>query len=101
MEIFGEEWFIDLNEITEACKYDGELPNLEDDNGNIIEDENEVINIFKYEIIKMSIERILTNDIIDQDEDQMLSPINGNKKPVSFKLAFNTLTESGILKIKK
>lgn len=86
VEIFGKKYYIDLDAISEKCK-----------TGKIVrdEDKNEVyeINIFKYEIIKMCVDRVLS-DVEDKDETLGLSSSNGD---VSFKIAFNTLIKNNIL----
>jgi hypothetical protein len=53
------------------------------------------INIFKYEIIKMCIEKILYDPLDDVDEN--LGPFAGESLPPSFKIAFNTLIKNEIL----
>lgn len=52
------------------------------------------INIFKYETIKMCLERLL-NEFIDADDDMV--PFSQNEVSVSFKIAFNTLIKYKIL----
>lgn len=52
------------------------------------------INIFKYETIKMCLERLL-NEFIDADDE--MAPFSQNEVSVSFKIAFNTLIKYKIL----
>jgi hypothetical protein len=52
------------------------------------------INIFKYEIIKTSIERVL-NEYTESDEE--IGPYVSEALTVSFKIAFNTLIKYEIL----
>jgi hypothetical protein len=52
------------------------------------------INIFKYETIKMCLERLL-NEFVDADDDMV--PFSQNEVSVSFKIAFNTLIKYKIL----
>ena len=85
--IFGKNYFIDIDGITEKCKT-GNTVKSEDGNESI------EINIFKYEIIKMCLERVL-NDIEDIDED--LGAFGQNDTTISFKIAFNTLIKNQIL----
>jgi hypothetical protein len=87
VELFGKNYYIDIDGITEKCR-----------TGNTVkdEDENETleINIFKYEIIKMCLDRIL-NDYEDVDEEMGI--FGSNNVNVSLKIAFNTLIKNGIL----
>lgn len=58
------------------------------------EEENHTINIFKYEILKICLERILTEE---SEIDESMGIFNGTNVSVSFKLAFNTLIKNEIL----
>lgn len=87
VELFGKPYYIDIDAITEKCR-----------TGNTIKDDedNETleINIFKYEIIKMCLDRVL-NDYEEVDEE--MGVFGGNNVNVSLKIAFNTLIKNGIL----
>ena len=87
VEIFGKYYYIDLDAVTEVCR-----------TGNTIKDEDggesQEINIFKYEVIKMCIERIL-NEFDESDEDMGL--FAQKDTTISFRLAFNTLVKNNIL----
>jgi hypothetical protein len=87
VELFGKPYYIDIDGITEKCR-----------TGNTIKDEedNETleINIFKYEIIKMCLDRVL-NDYEEVDEE--MGVFGSNNVNVSLKIAFNTLIKNGIL----
>lgn len=87
VEIFGKNYFIDIDGITEKCKTGNTIKN---ENG----DESLEVNIFKYEIIKMCLDRVL-NDITDVDDE--LGAFGQNDTSISFKLAFNTLIKNEIL----
>lgn len=84
--IFGKYYYIHLDSITEQCRTD---KSVEDPEGDKLE-----INIFKYEIIKMCLDRVL-NDYEDTDEETSL--FSNNNINVSFKIALNTLIKNGIL----
>jgi hypothetical protein len=88
VEIFGKSYYIDLDGITEKCK-----------TGNTIkdEDENETleVNIFKYEVIKMCLDRLLNDD---EPIDEDMGVFGQNNTTISFKIAFNTLIKNEILK---
>ena len=87
VNIFGKNYYIDIEGITEKCKTGNTVKN--DDGGESLE-----INIFKYEIIKMCLDRVL-NDVEDVDEE--LGAFGQNDTTISFKLAFNTLIKNQIL----
>jgi hypothetical protein len=52
------------------------------------------INIFKYEILKMCIDRVL-NEFDESDEE--MGPFAQKDTAISFRLAFNTLIKNNIL----
>lgn len=87
VELFGKNYYIDIDGITEKCQTspstenDGEADPLE-------------INLIKFEVVKVCLERVL-NEYEDTDEE--LGPIAEKSLPISFKIAFNTLIKYGIL----
>ena len=90
VEIFGKYYYIDFDRITEKCGINKRLTESVDE----VEEETQTINIFKYELIKMCIERILTEDT---DIDENLGAFASNGLTISFKVAFNTLIKNEIL----
>ena len=89
VEIFGKYYYIDIDGITDKCRT-GKTIKTEDDE----EEDTLEINIFKYEIIKMCLERIL-GEVDDVDEE--MGVFAQNSTTTSFKLAFNTLIKYKIL----
>ena len=87
VEIFGKYYYIDLDGITEKCRTGNKIKNDE-------EEDTLEINIFKYEIIKMCLERIL-GEVDDVDEG--MGAFAQNATTTSFKIAFNTLIKYKIL----
>lgn len=87
VEIFGKNYFIDIEGITEKCKTGNTIKN--DDGGESLE-----VNIFKYEIIKMCLDRLL-NDYDDVDEE--IGAFAQNDTTISFRIAFNTLIKYEII----
>jgi hypothetical protein len=87
VEIFGKNYYINIDGITEKCKTGNKVKN--EDGGESLE-----INIFQYEIIKMCLERVL-NDFEDVDEE--LGAFGQTDTSISFKIAFNTLIKNEIL----
>ena len=87
VEIFGKSYYIDLDGITEKCRTGGTIS--EEDGGEVTE-----VNIFKYEVIKMCLDRVL-GEIDEVDEE--LGKFAQEGTSVSFKIAFNTLIKNQIL----
>lgn len=84
VDIFGKHYYIDLESVSDTCRINKSV----DDEGGM------EINIFKYEIIKMCLERVL-NEYEEIDEDMGL--FSSKDTSVSFRLAFNTLIKNNIL----
>lgn len=89
-KIFGELYYLDFNHATEICK----IGETTDENGQM----NTLINSYKYDMIKMCIDRIIETDE-EVDEENMLYGVN--ETTASYRLAFNSLLNSDILKIKE
>jgi hypothetical protein len=90
LELFGKNYFIDIDAITEKCRTEPVIKEDEEDE----EESTLQINIFKYEIIKMCLDRILNE--YDETDDE-LGPFGANITNASFKIAFNTLIKYEIL----
>ena len=52
VEIYGKEYYIDIDGITEKCRTGNQI---KDEEGQDVTE----VNIFKYEVIKMCLDRIL------------------------------------------
>jgi hypothetical protein len=88
-KMFENNYYIDVDGIIEKCKTGGML---QDEEGkDIIE-----INVFKYELIKMLLDRVL-NDFEDEMDDEIDIFSKGQSSSKSFNLAFNTLIQYGII----
>lgn len=87
VEVFGKYYYIDLDAVTEVCRTGN---TVKEDDGS----ESQEINIFKYEVIKMCVERIL-NEFDESDEDMGL--FAQKDTTISFRIAFNTLVKNNIL----
>jgi hypothetical protein len=88
VEIFGKYYYIDLDGITDKCRTGNKIKTEDEDEDSL------EINIFKYEIIKMCLERIL-GEVDEVDEG--MGAFAQNSTTTSFKLAFNTLIKYKIL----
>jgi hypothetical protein len=92
VEIYGKHYYIDLDAVTDRCRIESIKKQEEDDEDG--DDSAGSLNIFKYEIVKMCLERVLG----EYDEDDDDSNIFGAKRASqSFKIAFNTLIKYEIL----
>jgi hypothetical protein len=93
VEYFGKNYYIDLDGITDKCRTTNTLKSSEEESEG--EDEGSLeINIFKYEIIKMCLERVLSE--FEEPEDDM-ALLHKDNTPISFKIAINTLIKYEIL----
>lgn len=89
-DFINSDYYIDIDGIIDKCRT-GDT--IKDEDGKDVSE----INIFKYELIKMFIDRVL-DEFDDNAEDDVLSSLKGNKNSVSFNLAFNTLYQYDIIK---
>ena len=90
VELFGKNYYIDIDGITEKCRTGYTIKEDDEDDVN----EATEINIFKYERIKMCLERFL-GEIVEVDEE--MGVFAKNNTTTSFKIAFNTLIKYKIL----
>ena len=101
LEIFGKEYYIDVDEIIRKCRPDNKEENEEYNESSDIKasigQNGETIlelNVFKFEVLKACVERTL-NELAEPDSD--LGVFGQNDTSVSFKIAFNTLLKYNIL----
>ena len=87
VEVLGKNYYIDIDGLTKKCQTGNQI---KDEDGN----ESEEVNIFKYEILKVCLERVL-NEYEEVDEE--LGAFGDNNLSISFKIAFNTLIKNQIL----
>ena len=87
VEIFGKNYYLDIDGITRKCQTGH---TIKDEDG----EETLEVNIFKYEVIKMCIDRVL-NEF--QEVDEGLGKFAQEGTSVSFRIAFNTLIKNQIL----
>jgi hypothetical protein len=106
VEIFGKSYYIDLDGITDKCRVEiipikktvkksGKKEENENESGDLVVlDVGQGINIFKYELIKLCLERILMEDT---ENDESMGEFSTVSTPISFRIAFNTLIKNQIL----
>ncbi len=94
MELFGKNYYIDIDGITDKCRTTKSVKDEEENEDIDSSDGSIEINIFKYEMIKMCIERVLSEY---EEDDESMGVFGKEKTPMSFKIAFNTLIKYGII----
>jgi hypothetical protein len=104
LEVFGTNYYIDVDAVIETCRpvYANTPPSekieLVEETGDIPDADLPVgageLNIFKFEVFKSCIERVLGEY---EEVDDNLGTFAGPTSP-SFKIAFNTLLRYEILK---
>ena len=87
IEVLGEMYYIDLDEVTETIN----IPSDESSTG----DTEQTINLVSFEIIKMMLEIIM---IGKEEIDNNLGVHSTKDLSIPFKIAFNTLLKHQILK---
>jgi hypothetical protein len=85
-QIYGKNYYIDVDNMIEICKTAKSMTEESEDNLEI--------NIFKYEILKNCVEKVL-NTYEDMDDEMPL--LIENQFDISFVLAFNTLIKYNVL----
>lgn len=88
VKIFGKYYYIDIENIVVKSAM---TSNPENDVNSIAE-----INVFKYDILKMCLERLL-NEFQENNEDDDIGIFALSDVNISLKVAFNTLIKYNIL----
>ena len=92
VEIYGKHYYIDIDAITDSCKI--EKPPTRGAAKSKGENENTEINIFKYEILKLCLERVLSEY---EEVDEELGELSQKDSSISFRIGLNTLFKYDIL----
>jgi hypothetical protein len=100
LEIFGKNYYIDVDQIIETCRptYPSKeiKPKKNTNNKPGSEEQGGLeLNVFKFEILKACLERTFNEY---EDVDEKLGAFAENSASPSFKIAFNTLLKYDILK---
>lgn len=85
----SKNYYIDIDGMIDKCRTGKTLQ--DEDGGDVME-----INVFKYELLKMMLDRVL-NEIDDMESDDILSSFKQTPGTLSFNLAVNTLIQYGII----
>ena len=88
-DFYSRNYYIDIDGMIDKCRTG---KTLEDEDGKEVTE----INVFKYELLKMMVDRVI-NEIDDINDDDVLSSLKQNSGSASFNLAFNTLIQYGII----
>ena len=98
IEIYDKFYYLNIDNAIRFCSItpidvEDDIEFIEDDDS--VDENNDItINVFKYELVKMMIETLLTN-YQEPDTKMMFSQLS--KESSSFKFAFNTLIKYKIL----
>jgi hypothetical protein len=89
VELYKKNYYVDVDAMIDKCRTG---KTIEDEKG----DEVMEINVFKYELLKMMLDRVI-NEIDDMEDDDVLSSLKQSPGSLSFNIAFNTLIQYGII----
>ena len=92
-QFFRKQYYIDFDKIVDKCKIT-EIIEDKDEKGEENERVPLEINVFKYEMIKMCLDRVI-NDIQEVEDDTLLKGFKN--EDMSFQIAMNSLIKSEIL----
>ena len=98
LDIFGKNYYIDVDEVIEKCR--PSYPTKEIEKKEVSHETSDEpssgleLNVFKFEVFKACIERILGEY---EDVDDKLGAFAEHSASPSFKMAFNTLLKYEIL----
>jgi len=98
IEVLGKCYYIDIEAVIEKCRpeYPSTKSKKKATNDKVSNNDEGILelNVFKFEIFKACIERILSE--YDEKEEN-ISPFQEKSMGVSFRLAFNTLLKYNII----
>lgn len=83
LKVFGRNYYIDFDSVIDNCK-------MSDADDGVTE-----INVFKFDVIKICIDRLLNE--YDETESGGLGVFTDNETSPSFNIVFNTLIKHEIL----
>jgi len=99
LEVLGKIYYIDVDAVIEKCRpvynKEKEIDKIGDDTDIDDRESKLELNVFKFEIYKSCIERVLS-EYQSEDEDDMAVFTNITKSP-SFGISFNTLLKNEII----
>jgi hypothetical protein len=84
LKVYGRHYYLDFDSIIEQCK-------LNDSSDGVTE-----INVFKFDLIKICVDRLL-NEYDEESEGGGLSSFTPTEASPSFNISFNTLIKHDIL----
>jgi hypothetical protein len=101
IEILGKNYYINVDNVIETCRAPRppKKPKKSQLEKEVIEEEIETtleLNVFKFEIFKSCIERVL-NEYPEKEDEGDLPIFAERGTSLSFKVAFNTLVKYNIL----
>lgn len=91
IEVLGENYFIDLDKVEEYLEIDDELLNISGSTNDV----ETKINLIKFEMVKMLLDTILTEN--NEVFDEKLGIKGSVKTSIPFRIAFNTLLNKKLI----
>jgi hypothetical protein len=88
LNVLGDNYFVDFDEIEKYIDMSGVDTGTEPENNEM------KVNIIKFELIKMMLEVVLSEET---DVDEKLGMKNSNNISVPFKIAFNSLLNKNLI----
>lgn len=93
IEVLGEHYYFDLDEVEKYLDMSDDLSDDLLESGNTFSQETR-INIIKFEMVKMLMDTILTEN---EDTDEKLGSKSGLNTSIPFRLAFNSLLNKKLI----
>jgi hypothetical protein len=98
IEVLGKCYYIDIEAVIEKCRPEHPFTKSKEKvtNDKVSNNDEGILelNVFKFEIFKACIERILSEY---EEKDDDIPPFQAKSMGVSFRLAFNTLLKYNII----
>jgi hypothetical protein len=93
IEVLGEHYYFDLDEVEKYLDMSDELSDDLLESGDTFSKETK-INIIKFEMVKMLMDTVLTEN---EDTDEKLGSKSSSNTSIPFRLAFNSLLNKKLI----
>lgn len=93
IEVLGEHYFFDLDEVEKYLDMSNDLSDDLLESGDTFSQETK-INIIKFEMVKMLMDTVLTEN---EDTDEKLGSKSSSNTSIPFRLAFNSLLNKKLI----
>jgi hypothetical protein len=95
INILGENYYIDLDKVEEYLEINDIQDSVTNEDGTVSTEMDAKVNLIKFELVKMLLNTILTEE--DDGIDEKLGLKSSNKTTIPFRLAFNTLLNKKLI----